>query len=105
MNQIFIFRTNGFYLGFLQAGNLFSRDGVYLGWLEGVFIWDASGQYRGQLVQIGGYYYILKNMYAVPPIPRVPRFATISPTLPPPPINGVPISPPIGYKDGFENGY
>ena len=96
-----VFKSNGFYLGFSSGGNLFSRDGAYLGWIEGNFVWDALGQYRGQVTVVNGNNYILKNMYAVSPIPRIPRPHPAIPPIPAPPQNVLPISLSIDMRDGF----
>lgn len=94
-----IFKSNGQYLGFISNGYFFSRDGAYLGWIEGKFVWDKDGKFRGVLTEDGRY--ILKNIYTVSPVPRVPRPMPATPPLPPPPPNIGPIVLHIGYVDAF----
>jgi hypothetical protein len=102
LSYTYVYKTNGFYLGFISGGNLFSRDGVYLGWVEENFVWDAQGQFRGELSVLGDNYYILKNMFAVPPIPKIPKPSSSVPILPNPPANIAPvIIPQVGVQDGF----
>jgi hypothetical protein len=98
-----IFRLSGHYLAFMDAENIFSRDGHYLGWIESNFAWDAAGQFRGELQQIGGHLYILKDMYALPPLPKPPKLNPLPVvSIPAPPANIPPITPPkIGWVDGF----
>ena len=98
---VYIYKSIGQYFGFIIGDNLFSRDGVYSGWLEESYIWDSRGQFRGELKAINNNHYILKNMFAVPPIPKIPKPAPPTPILPAPKANIPPITPPIGYKDGF----
>lgn len=99
--QIPIFKTNGNYLGFVNNDFLFSRDGVYLGWLEGNFVWDKSGNFRGSLMDLSAHHYILSNKFAVPPIPKTPIIAPITPPLPPPPSNIAAAPAPFGLLDAF----
>ncbi len=102
MNR-YIFKSNGNYLGFLQDDNIFSRDGIYLGWLDGdgTYAWDSSGKFRGYLIDVSGNNFIILNQLQIPPIPRMPRPAPLTPILPPPPVNVSPIPLPVGYIDGF----
>ncbi len=99
----FIFKSTGIYLGFiLEDGYIFSRDGIYLGWTEeNNYVWDSNGQFRGIIEKINGNNYILRNTYTVPPVPRSPRVAPPSPSVPSPLANISPIALPIGYKDAF----
>ncbi|MEW6407794.1 MAG: 4-fold beta flower protein [Patescibacteria group bacterium] len=97
----FIYKTNGIYLGFFHENNIFNRDGVYLGWLENEFAWGFDGQYRGQLTKINNNFYILRNIYSAPPIPKTPRSTPPTPSIPNPPPNITPINPNIGFKDAF----
>lgn len=99
----FIFKSNGIYLGFIREDNyFFSRDGVYLGWIENGFAWDTNGQFRGKLMGINQHNYILKNMYAVPPIPKNPKTVQpLSPSISTPQSNIPPIDLPFGLTDGF----
>lgn len=98
-----IFKSNGIYLGFLRDDNyLFSRDGLYLGWIESGYAWDISGQFRGQLTKIGQNNYVLKNMYAVPPLPKTPKpFPPPLTSIFDPQSNIPPIVLPFGLTDGF----
>lgn len=97
----YIFRSNGNYVGFISGDSLFSRDGVYLGWVDGNVVWGKDGQFRGSLTERGGNYYVLKHLYSMPPIPRVPRAVPVQPALPNPPANISPIILPIGFNDAF----
>lgn len=94
----FIFKSTGQYLGFIQNDYLFSRDGEYFGWVEGNFVWDKNGQYRGSIMNDR---YIVKNLYAVPPVPRVPRPYPATPAMPSPQANIASILLPVGYTDAF----
>jgi len=98
-----IFKSNGIYLGFLRGDNyLFSRDGFYLGWIESGYAWDSNGQFCGQLTKIGQNSYILKNMYAVQPLPKKPKPVPLPLTsILEPQSNISPISLPFGLADGF----
>jgi hypothetical protein len=95
----YIFRSNGQYLGFIHNSYLFSRDGVYLGWLEGRFVWDSSGQFRGTLTTDNKY--IVKSLYTIAPVSRVPRSLPPIPPLPVPQANIVAILLPVGIVDAF----
>jgi hypothetical protein len=100
--ELFIFLSNGNYLGFINNGYLYSRDGQYLGWLEGDFVWDSSGRFRGALIDVNNNKYVVINTLAVQPLPRVPRANPMGQTvLPPPPPNVSPIALPVGFKDGY----
>jgi len=96
-----IFKSTGQYLGFIKNGTLYSRDGNYLGWSEGKYIWDASGNFRGELTERNNNFYILKNILAVPPIPKSPKSGALAPTIPNPRPNISPIPLQIHLKDGF----
>ncbi len=98
---IYIFKSNGNYIGFVSDNNIFSRDGVYLGWIENKLVWDAKGNFRGQLFNINNHNYILKSSFSIPPIPRIPKISPIPPVPPIPPINILPITLSIGYEDAF----
>lgn len=102
MNQPYIFKSNGSYLGFINGANIFSRDGIYLGWTEDRYVWDASGKFRGVLNEINGYKYILLNTLQILPLPRLPKLSPLAPLLPNPPANIPAISLPVGYIDGFK---
>jgi hypothetical protein len=93
----YIFKSNGIYLGFVQGDYLFSRDGEYLGWIEGNLVWDKTGDYRGYLEGD----YILRNLYSIKPVPRVPRVTPVSQPLPVPPVNKVPMILSVGVTDAF----
>lgn len=94
----FIFKSTGQYLGFTQNDYLFSRDGEYLGWVEGNFVWDKNGQFRGVIMNDK---YIVKNLYAVTPVPRAPRPYPPTPPLPAPQANIAPILLSVGLADSF----
>lgn len=95
----YIFKSNGQYVGFINNGYLFSRDGIYLGWVEGRFVWDSTGQFRGILTEDNKY--ILKNLYTISPVSRVPRPLPPIPPLPVPQANIAPILLSIGVVDAF----
>ena len=97
----YIFRSNGNYLGFISNGYLFSRDGEYLGWVEDKFVWYSNGQFSGEVTEINNKKYILRNIFLIPPISKVPRVQPVSPILPLPPANAIPINLLIGFKDAF----
>jgi hypothetical protein len=98
---MFIFRSNGNYLGFFSNNFLFSRDGVYLGWVENNLVWDVRGSFRGQTIKIGNNFYIIKNTLTISPIPRIPKLVPIPPALPIPQSNILPVQLPIGFVDSF----
>ncbi len=101
MDNNFIFKSSGIYLGFISNGFIFSRDGIYLGWLDGEFAWDTDGKFRGIIMKQNGNRYIVMNKFAVPPVPRSPRPEPAKPVLPNPPANIPPIPLSVGYKDAF----
>lgn len=101
MNETYIFKSDGTYLGFIKGELIYSRDGFYLGWLEGVFAWGADGSFRGQLYKINNHNYIFANRFAMPPIPKSPKLAPSTSITPAPPANIVPISLPLGFENGF----
>lgn len=98
---MYIFRSNGNYIGFVSNNNIFSRDGIYLGWIDGALVWDSQGNFRGQIINIASNNYILKNTFSISPIPRIPKIPPIPPTPPTPPSNIPPITLPIGFVDSF----
>ena len=100
-NVIFIYRSNGNYLGFISDGNFFSRDGVYWGWVEGDLVWHSTGKYAGELKEISGHIYIIRNMYRLQPIPKSPKKFPDIPTIPDTPRNIRAVNLPIGYQDAF----
>lgn len=96
-----IFKLNGFYLGFIRNGHLFSRDGLPLGWIEGKFVWDYSGRFRGVVVEANGTSYIVINRFSLPPTQRSPK-PIPSPEIPPVPQSNIsPISMPVQFSDGY----
>ena len=95
----FIFKSSGQYLGSIVNDYLFSRDGEYLGWIEGKYVWDKSGQFRGNTTEDGRY--IVRNIYTIPPVPRVPKPYPVTPSLPAPQANISPIVLPVGNIDAF----
>jgi len=97
-----VFKSNGFYLGFIKNGYLFSRDGIYLGWVEGNFVWDSSGQFRGMIYDIAGHTYILNNRFMIPPVARPARPAPTNEAPPPPPANIPPVSLKVEFTDAFK---
>ena len=70
MNDIFVYKSNGIYLGFIRNGFLFSRDGICLGWIENDFIWDTQGQFKGLLYEINGHKYVVVNRFTLKPAQR-----------------------------------
>lgn len=97
----FIYKSSGQYFGFLERDNVFSWDGKYLGWVDEDFVWDNLGQFRGELKKIKGKLYILKNMYALPPLPKTRKHPIPSVEVPTPQAQIDPISIDIGWTDGF----
>lgn len=98
----YIFKSNGQYLGFVDdAGNLFNRDGVYLGWNEGQYVWDKNGKFAGSLLVVDGNKFIIKNVFTVPPVPRIPKTTPATPPLPTPKANIPAIQLPVGFIDAF----
>lgn len=100
MQDIFVFKSNGNYLGFIRNNFLFSRDGNYLGWLDNNFIWDSHGRFRGMLTNIQGNYYIVSNRFTLKPAPHTPR-TSISQSAAPNKNNITPISLPLNLEDAF----
>jgi len=98
---MYIFKSSGNYIGFVANNNLFSRDGVYLGWIENNLAWDSRGNFKGQLFEINGQHYVLRNTFMIPPISRIPKVRPIPPIPPIPPINVQPITLKIGFADSF----
>ena len=98
MNPTYIYRANGSYLGFIQDGFLFSRDGEFLGRVDNGFVWDRSGQFRGQ---IWGERYIIRDSFALPPVPRGPIIAPAKPSPLPQQQLITPIGLPFGQLDAF----
>jgi hypothetical protein len=100
---MFLFRSNGQYLGFITGDNIFDRDGRFIGWKSVETVWGANGQYRGQLSRIGSTqnFYVVKYIFAVAPIPQIPRVVDINKSLPVPPANILPVHLQAGFVDGF----
>lgn len=99
---MYFFRSSGQYLGFIIDTTIFSWNGQYLGWIEDEYVWDKQGQFTGELKEIDNHFYILKNSYALPPIPKAPRLNPLSViSVPAPQANIPPITLKIGWKDGF----
>ena len=82
---MYIYLLNGFYLGFINNGFLYSRDGLCLGWLEGNFVWDLDGKFRGQITEKDGHKYIIRKRFGLPPISRPPKgsLSSVPPLAPP----------------------
>jgi hypothetical protein len=107
MNELFIYKSNGQYMGFARYNNLYTRDGIYLGYIKGNFAWDAQGQFRGSLTPIetqqGTKIFVIKNMFAINPYPQEAKqmnnLAISELPLQLPPIS--PITLDVGYVDGF----
>ena len=98
---MYIYLSNGFYLGFISNGFLYSRDGICIGWLEGNYVWDMEGKYRGGVIEIAGNKYILRRRFGLPPISRPPK-GYIAPVTPlPPPSNIKPIDLAVDIIDAF----
>lgn len=105
MENKFLYKSNGTYLGFIQNDTIFNRDGIPLGWLEGLFVWDITGRFKGNLIKQSNSnqtYYIWLNKFAILPLPKSPRPIQSLPTLPPPPQNIQPVNLPVGWIDAFE---
>jgi len=98
----YIFKSSGQYFGFIDRGNIFSWNGQYLGWIEGGYVWDIAGQFRGEVKVISGHTYIVKNMYALPPLPKIPQQNPLPVISVPAPQSNIPaIALDIGCVDGF----
>ncbi|MDD5318703.1 MAG: hypothetical protein PHF79_02695 [Candidatus Pacebacteria bacterium] len=105
MENKFLYKSNGNYLGFIQNDTIFNRDGIPLGWLEGAFVWDTQGRFRGNLIKgpVGNQvFYIWSNKLAIPPLSKPPRPISTLPSIPPPPANIQPVGMPVGWADAFE---
>jgi len=100
---MYIYLMNGFYLGFISNGYLYSRDGICLGWLEDEkFVWDLDGKFRGSLYEAKNkYHYIIKRRFGLPPLSRPNKgpIPSISPLAPPENIK--PIDLGVEIIDGF----
>jgi hypothetical protein len=79
----FVFKSTGQYIGFVYNNNLFTRDGIFSGWIDmnTSVVWNQFGHYKGKMTKIGDAFYILKNLFEIPPIPQSPK-----PPLTPPPL-------------------
>ncbi|MFH0833962.1 MAG: hypothetical protein V2A63_01055 [Patescibacteria group bacterium] len=100
--ELFIFRSNGNYIGFVRDSTIFSRDGVYLGWIENNrFVWDSNGRFGGVLQEFNGNKYIFINKLSVMPFSRPARPTPSTVSIPNPPANIPKIDLPIGYTDTF----
>jgi len=97
----YVYKSNGYYLGFIRNGFLFDPNGIQLGWLEGKFVWDKKGFFRGVLTLIENKNYILLEKFSISPTPRTPKITNNVIPLNPPP-NTKPISLPTEIIDGFE---
>jgi hypothetical protein len=102
MDTIFIYKTNGFYFGFVRNGFLFSAQGVYLGWIENNFVWDAAGKFRGAITDINGAKYIIVNRLMISPAPRTPKLPPNQEIPPNPQPNIIPITLSPELSDGFD---
>lgn len=102
-SPVYIYKSNGFYFGFISNGTLYSRDGIYLGWIEGNFVWDSKGRFRGTIVDVNGNKLILINRFTMIPPQRTPiPYPAASVTIPNPPSNIAPMSLSVEVKDGFD---
>jgi len=99
--DIYIYKSNGTYLGFTQDDSIYSRDGIYLGWVENNYVWDNNGQFRGQILEMNKNKYIARNIYTISPIPKIPKAPSGLSSIPTPPSNIEPVNLPIGFQDGF----
>jgi hypothetical protein len=99
-----IYLMNGFYLGFISGGYLYSRDGICLGWIEDdKFVWDLEGKFRGSIYEYpqNKQKYIIKRRFGLPPLSR-PSRGSIPPVSPlAPPENIKPIDLGVEIIDGF----
>ena len=96
-----IYRSSGFYFGFIRNGQVFSRDGIALGWVEGRYVWDYSGRFKGIITEMNSNLYILVNKFTLFPAQRSPR-AVPGSEVPLPPVNNISaISLPVEVSDGF----
>jgi len=99
--SIYIFRSTGQYLGFIENNHFYSRDGESLAWIDGINVWDKEGDFRGKVTQIGNYKYILKNIYEISPVPKPPKMIPATTSVAVPQSNIPSISLSIGFKDSF----
>jgi hypothetical protein len=97
----YIYKSSGQYFAFLNNNFIFSWNGRYLGWTDKNHVWDSTGNYQGELVTINGNMYVMKNIFAIPPIPQIPRISPIPPVPPAPSAPVQPITLPTGYNDGL----
>lgn len=104
MENKFLYKSNGNYLGFIQNDTIFDRDGNSLGWLEGAFVWDSFGRFRGSLIKSATnnqVFYVWLNKFAISPLPKNPRPTSIVTAIPSPPPNIPPVTLPVGWIDSF----
>lgn len=100
MHDIFVYKSNGYYLGFIRNGFLFSRDGICLGWVDNGYVWDTTGQFRGRLEEIQGRHYIVNDLFTLRPTSRSPKSSPNQTTTTNQP-NIPPIALPVGLVDSF----
>jgi hypothetical protein len=107
MNEVmYIFKSNGFYIGFINNNFFYNQNGIYLGWVEGQFVYDAEGKFRGmiysaKLTDHPNYSYIFRHKFTMPPISKPPK-PSIPNTAPP---NPVPLIPPITLDVKWEDAF
>ncbi len=103
--DIFIFKSEGNYLGFIRNNFVFSRDGIYLGWVEQIdhhqAIWDSEGKFRGLLIEKNSNHYILTRKFEMPPFSRTPKKIENVQIPPDPPPNVPPMTLPVDFEDAF----
>jgi hypothetical protein len=93
-----IFRCNGEYFGFLHKWRLFDSRGYYLGWVDEGEVWRGDGAFLGELVD-GCYVLRRKGAVRSPRVPPDPR----SPPVPPSPSAPRPFRQPrAGWEDALD---
>jgi hypothetical protein len=98
----YIFKSSGQYLGFIKNLNVYTWEGKYLGWIENNFVWDPNGQFKGKIMKLNEHNYILKNIYELPPLPKVPKLNPLPIIKIPTPLPNIdPINLEIGLIDSF----
>lgn len=102
MNPTYIYRSNGSYLGFITDNYLYDVQGSGLGWVEYPYVWDKGGQFRGNIANINGNNYIIRNSLQISPVPREPKIIPSPTTLSvPPQLQIMQTTFPLGVVDAY----
>ena len=92
-----IFRCNGEYFGFAHTWRLFDSRGYYLGWVDEGEVWSGDGAFLGELVD-GCYVLRRKGSVRSPRVPPDPRRP-----VPPSPAAPRPFRQPrAGWEDALD---